>query len=221
MTTEPNNHSPSSIYQTKPKKKSFFAKPVFWLSLLVIILIAVAGFLIVDKFTNQSAANPTGASQPSTADNASSNSTVLNNAFGQEATKIGAKKCAALFSNMGENLVSGSSFDMIASGTEQAGDENPISAITGQVYTSNNGRGSGVVFASPLGNGCAGMLTRTILQMQSCAEIAQQLPAGSERLKDLAATAAFHLPNNFNVLLMPASETSCIIISTINLTDKK
>ncbi|UXN03921.1 hypothetical protein [Bartonella sp. HY406] len=217
MTSDQNNNSPSSIYQTKPKKKSFLAQPVFWLILLVLILIGIAGFLVADKLSGSTTPQAPAATEPQTG-NATN---MINNEFAKQAQEIGAKKCAALFSNLGDAVISGSTYDAIYIGSQQGADENPIGALIGQVYTSTNGRGTGVVFAAPTPNGCAGVLTRTILQMQSCGEIAQQLPAGSERLKDLTATAVFKLPNNFNVMLMPASETSCVIVTSLNLTDKK
>ncbi|UXM94715.1 hypothetical protein N5853_11515 [Bartonella sp. HY329] len=217
MTSDQNNNSPSSIYQTKPKKKSFLAQPVFWLILLVLILIVIAGFLVADKFGGSATQ-----SQPAAVDpQANHTTTLINNEFAKQAQDVGAKKCAALFSNLGDAVISGSTYDAIYTGSQQSADENPIGALIGQVYTSTNGRGTGVVFAAPTANGCAGVLTRTILQMQSCGEIAQQLPAGSERLKDLTATAVFKLPNNFSVMLMPASETSCVIVTSLNLSEKK
>lgn len=211
-----NKPSPSSIYLTKPKKKLPVKLSFALMILLIIILSGFIGGCIVYKFLYKSQDQPF-LNQSFGSDNTST----ISNAFASQAQKVGAKKCEAVFSVLGDSAVNGSNHDMMYFGSEASADQNPIGALIGQFYAGNNARGSAVVFASPLNNGCAGVLMRTVLQLQPCSKVAQLLPEGSEQLKNLTATAVFHLPNNFNVMLMPASETSCIIVSSLNLIDKK
>ncbi|AQS41660.1 MAG: Hypothetical protein BHV28_09640 [Candidatus Tokpelaia hoelldobleri] len=155
--------------------------------------------------------------------NKASSIKVLNNLFGQQAEQMGMKRCAALFSVLGETLTANSQYSAQIISTPKAANRHTIQSLVGQIYNVNNkiSKGASTVFAAPVDGGCEGMMIRTVLTPQSCTEVVKdQLPKGVERQNDLAETALFRLPGSGYVMLMPASASSCVVVTALNLTDE-
>ncbi|MHC5307810.1 hypothetical protein [Bartonella sp. LJL80] len=185
-------------------KTKQWKNPIYWAVLAVVLIIALSGWSILKPV------------------NSGKNGSMafVENTFGEQAKKIGAAKCAALFSNLGQTATQGAQFQAATSWDSKKPDERSLSATIGQIYGDNTTKGAGFVFTAPVENGCEGNMVRTVITQTSCSQLAQeQLPQGSKRMDDLGGVALFNLPNVGQVIMIPASQTSCVVVTSINLSD--
>lgn len=148
---------------------------------------------------------------------------ILPNDFGKAAVQMGVKACAPLFSVLGQTLIANSEYSAKLIPDKNNADAHGLTGLVGQYYPGDEGKskGAGIIYAAPLQNGCEGMLVRTLLIQHSCADIAaKQLPQGAKRQEDLAQTPLFALPDGGYVMMVPASEQSCVVTLAMNLRSK-
>lgn len=154
----------------------------------------------------------------------SKDSAALPNEFGKAAAQMQVKTCAALFSVLGQTLTVNSQYSAKLIPDKTDSNAHGLTAIVGQIYGKDGAetKGMGTLFAAPVNGRCEGLLVRTLLMRQACAEVAAaRLPQGTKRQDDLAQTAVFAMPDGGTITMLPASADSCIVTMTMNLQDKQ
>lgn len=147
---------------------------------------------------------------------------VLPNEFGKAALQMGIKTCAPLFSVMGQTLTANSRYSAKIIPDNRNSDIFGVTAIVGQTYGEGAelSKGTGSIYAAPVNGVCEGVLVRTLLMPQTCAEAARKnLPQGTQRQDDLMQTAVLSMPEGGTVTMIPAENAGCIVTMIMNLRD--
>jgi hypothetical protein len=129
----------------------------------------------------------------------------------------GIKTCSGIFDTLGKALTDGSSFMVQTQWAKTDPDSQPLQAVVGMNFSTQgfSGPASGVVFASPVGSGCAGNMVRIAPFPQDCQAASALLPKGSTQAAVLSGIPVFNLPQNGGqAMLMPAGQ-GCIAVSVL------
>jgi len=135
--------------------------------------------------------------------------------FEGEANKLGARKCASLFSGLGNSLTTGSTFAVKTEVGKQSPDAQAVQGVVGMTYSTPDfkGQAAGIIFAAPVGEACEGNLVRVAPYRQSCQDVARLLPAGTTAADTLSGVPSYNLGGNQGLALLLASGSSCIVVS--------
>lgn len=135
--------------------------------------------------------------------------------FKSEAGKLGAKKCANLFSGMGQAVTNGSTFAVRTETNKKAPDNHAVQGVVGMAYNlpELKGQAAGIMFAAPVGQGCEGQLVRVAPFQKSCQDVVGLLPAGSVPSQSLSGVPTYQLGGNQGQALLIASGKSCVVVT--------
>ena len=135
--------------------------------------------------------------------------------FAEQAGKLGAQKCAALYSALGNLVSHGADYAVRTETNKEAPDAHLIQGAVGMTYKlpDLNGQAAGLVFAAPVANGCEGHLVRVAPFQKSCAQVVKDMPAGSVPAANLSGVPLYQLGGNQGQALMIASGTSCVVVT--------
>ncbi len=151
------------------------------------------------------------ASAPTTPNAASPGTRV----FAEQAGKLGAQKCARLYSVLGDLVSHGADYAVRTETNKQAPDAHLIQGAVGMTYNlpDMKGQAAGLVFASPVANGCEGHLVRIAPFQKPCQQVVKDLPAGSVAAADLSGVPLYQLGGGQGQALMIASGASCVVVT--------
>jgi hypothetical protein len=135
--------------------------------------------------------------------------------FEGEANKLGAHKCASLFSGLGNSLTAGSAFAVQTEVGAKPADAHATQGVVGMSYDtpSYKGQAVGVIFAAPVGGACEGNLVRVAPYQRSCQDVVGLLPAGTTAGDTLSGVATYNLGGNQGLALLLPSGSSCVVVS--------
>lgn len=135
--------------------------------------------------------------------------------FPAEAGKLGVRKCANVYSALGQMVSHGSNYAVRTQTEPTAPDAHTVHGLLGMTYSGpdHNGQAAGVVLAAPVGSSCEGQLVRVAPFEQPCADTVRLLPAGSAGVADLSGVPLYELGGNQGQALLVSSGTGCVVVT--------
>lgn len=135
--------------------------------------------------------------------------------FSEQASKLGAQKCARLYSVLGDLVSQGADYAVRTETNKQAADAHHIQGAVGMTYNLPDlkGQAAGLVFAAPVANGCEGHFVRIAPFQKPCQQVVKDLPAGSVAAADLSGVPVYQLGGGQGQALMIASGASCVVVT--------
>lgn len=139
--------------------------------------------------------------------------------FEKHASQAGVRTCAKVFAALGQALTLGSTYTEQTQWNTSSPDTHPVQAIAGMTYDlpDYKAQAAGVVFASPIGQGCEGGFVRVAPFQRACQDIVQTLPAGSVLADNLSNSMLFNLANNGGQALLVPNGNACVVISVARM----
>lgn len=139
--------------------------------------------------------------------------------FQKHANQAGVRTCAKVFDALGQALTLGSTYTEQTQWNTSSPDTHPVQAIAGMTYDlpDYKAQAAGVVFASPIGQGCEGGFVRVAPFQRTCQEIVQTLPKGSVLADNLSNTMLFNLANDGGQALLVPTGNACVVVSVARM----
>jgi len=139
--------------------------------------------------------------------------------FQKHASQAGIRACANVFDALGQALTSGTTYAVQTQWDNSSPDAHSMQAVAGMSYDlpDYKAQAGGVVFASPVGEGCEGGFVRVAPFQKSCQEVAATLPKGSVLADTLAASALFTLADNQGQALLVPTGNTCVVVSVARM----
>ncbi|HJS09987.1 hypothetical protein [Sphingopyxis sp.] len=174
--------------------------------------ILVAGPMIACVASAPASAAPTATPSARTAPDTLSPGTRV---FAEQAGKLGAQKCARLYSVLGDLVSQGANYAVRTETNKQAPDAHPIQGAVGMTYNLPDlkGQAAGLVFAAPVANGCEGHFVRIAPFQKPCEQVVKDLPAGSVGAANLSGVPVYQLGGGQGQALMIPSGASCVVVT--------
>lgn len=144
------------------------------------------------------------------------------NLFQDQATKLGARQCAALYAALGQSVIQGAAFTVKTETNKEAPDAHIVQGVVGMTYNLPDlkGQAGGIVLAAPAAKGCEGYLVRVAPFQKPCAEMARSLPAGSVGEQTLSGVAQYRLGGNQGQALMIPNGSACVVVTLAGMTQR-
>ena len=143
------------------------------------------------------------------------------NAFQDQASKLGVRKCANLFSALGQTVSNGSTYTGQVQTEKGAPDGHGVLGVIGMTYNTPtySAQAAGVVMAAPVGAKCEGQLVRVAPFQRACKDVVALLPAGSVAAGSLSGVPLYNLGGNQGQAMLVASGGSCVVVTVARGTD--
>ncbi len=143
------------------------------------------------------------------------------NPFQDQASKLGVRKCANLFSALGQTVSVGSSYAVQAQTESTAPDGHGVQGVVGMTYKTPaySAQAAGIVMAAPVGTKCEGQLVRVAPFQRACKDVVALLPAGSTTAGSLSGVPLYNLGGNQGQAMLVASGGSCVVVTVARGTD--
>lgn len=135
--------------------------------------------------------------------------------FDKHISQAGIHGCAKVFSALGQALTLGSSYAVKTQWNDTSADTHTLQAVAGMSYDTSDykGQAAGIVFASPIDQGCEGNLVRVVPFPKTCQEVVATLPQGSKLSETLSGTPLYDIGNNANQVLLVPAGNSCVVVT--------
>ncbi|WP_139813003.1 hypothetical protein [Ensifer aridi] len=139
--------------------------------------------------------------------------------FEKHANQAGVRTCAKVFAALGQALTLGTTYTEQTQWNTSSPDTHPVQAIAGMTYDlpDYKAQAAGVVFASPIGQGCEGGFVRVAPFQKTCQEIVQTLPKGSVLADNLSNSMLFNLANDGGQALLVPTGNACVVVSVARM----
>lgn len=144
------------------------------------------------------------------------------NLFQDQASKLGARQCAALYAALGQSVVQGAAFGVKTETNKEAPDAHMVQGVVGMTYNLSDlkGQAGGIVLAAPAAKGCEGYLVRVAPFQKPCAEMTRSLPAGSVGEQTLSGVAQYRLGGNQGQALTIPNGSTCVVVTLAGMTQR-
>lgn len=139
----------------------------------------------------------------------------MSHVYAEQASKLGAQKCAGLYSVLGDLVSQGANYAVRTETNKQAPDAHLITGAVGMTYDlpQLKGQAAGLIFAAPMANSCEGHFVRIAPFQKPCQQVVKDLPAGSVAAADLSGVPVYQLGGGQGQALMIASGASCVVVT--------
>lgn len=137
------------------------------------------------------------------------------NVFRDEAARLGALRCAKLFSVLGQTVSNGSAYAVQTQTERAAPDGHGVQGVVGMTYDTPDYRAqaAGVVMAAPVGDRCEGQLVRVAPFQRACKDVVALLPAGSKAAGNLSGVPLYDLGGNQGQAMLVPSGGTCVVVT--------
>ena len=144
------------------------------------------------------------------------------NLFYDQASKLGARQCTAVYAALGQGVTQGAAFAVKTEINKGAPDAHIVKGIVGMTYNLPDLKGpaGGVVLAAPVAQGCEGYLVRIAPFQKPCAQVVPFLPAGSVAEQPLSGVPQYRLGGNQGQALMIPSGSSCVVVTLLDMVQR-
>ncbi|HYC94320.1 MAG TPA: hypothetical protein VEB39_01330 [Sphingomicrobium sp.] len=135
--------------------------------------------------------------------------------FQEQAAKLGVRKCANLFTALGQTVTHGSTYSVQTHADKTAPDARSAQAVIGMNYNRPDYRAqaAGIVIAAPVGPTCEGQMVRVAPFQQPCPQVVGLLPKGSTLGGNMSGVPLYNLAGNQGQALLVASGSSCVVVT--------
>jgi len=139
----------------------------------------------------------------------------LANPFQAQVGQLGVRKCANLFSALGQTVALGSDYSGQVQTEKAAPDAHGVVGVLGMTYktAAYNSQAAGVVVATPVGTKCEGQLVRVAPFQRACKDVVALLPAGSVTAGSLSGVPLYTLGGNQGQAMLIASGNACVVVT--------
>lgn len=143
------------------------------------------------------------------------------NPFQAQVGQLGVRKCANLFSALGQTVALGSDYSGQVQTEKAAPDAHGVVGVLGMTYktAAYNSQAAGVVVATPVGTKCEGQLVRVAPFQRACKDVVALLPAGSVIAGSLSGVPLYNLGGNQGQAMLIASGNACVVVTVARGTD--
>lgn len=137
------------------------------------------------------------------------------NPFQAQVGQLGVRKCANLFSALGQTVALGSDYSGQVQTEKAAPDAHGVVGVLGMSYktAAYNSQAAGVVVATPVGTKCEGQLVRVAPFQRACKDVVALLPAGSVTAGSLSGVPLYTLGGNQGQAMLIASGNACVVVT--------
>jgi hypothetical protein len=137
------------------------------------------------------------------------------NPFQAQVGQLGVRKCANLFSALGQTVALGSDYSGQVQTEKAAPDAHGVVGVLGMTYktAAYNSQAAGVVVATPVGTKCEGQLVRVAPFQRACKDVVALLPAGSVTAGSLSGVPLYTLGGNQGQAMLIASGNACVVVT--------
>jgi hypothetical protein len=137
------------------------------------------------------------------------------NPFQAQVGQLGVRKCANLFSALGQTVALGSDYSGQVQTEKAAPDAHGVVGVMGMTYktAAYNSQAAGVVVATPVGTKCEGQLVRVAPFQRACKDVVALLPAGSTIASSLSGVPLYTLGGNQGQAMLIASGNACVVVT--------
>lgn len=144
------------------------------------------------------------------------------NLFQDQAGKLGARQCAALYAALGQGMTQGAAFSVKTETNEESPNTHMVQGVVGMNYNlpELKGPAGGIVLAAPAAQGCEGYLVRVAPFQKPCADVVRSLPAGSVGEQTLSGVPQYRLGGNQGQALMIPSGAGCVVVTLFGATQR-
>lgn len=139
------------------------------------------------------------------------------NPFPDETSKLGVRRCASVYSTLGQAVSHGSTYTVVTQTDSAAPDTRSVRGVLGMTYSrpDYSGQAAGIILAAPTGDTCEGQMIRVAPFQQPCAEAVALLPQGSSLAGDLSGVPLYNLGGNQGQALLVASGAGCVVVTVV------
>jgi hypothetical protein len=137
------------------------------------------------------------------------------NPFQAQVGQLGVRKCANLFSALGQTVSLGADFSGQVQTEKAAPDAHGVVGVVGMTYktAAYSSQAAGVVVATPVGTKCEGQLVRVAPFQRACKDVVALLPAGSVTAGSLSGVPLYNLGGNQGQAMLIASGPACVVVT--------
>jgi hypothetical protein len=137
------------------------------------------------------------------------------NPFQAQVGQLGVRKCANLFSALGQTVALGSDYAGQVQTEKAAPDAHGVVGVVGMTYKTPaySSQAAGVVVATPVGTKCEGQLVRVAPFQRACKDVLALLPAGSTAAGSLSGVPLYNLGGNQGQAMLIASGPACVVVT--------
>ena len=137
------------------------------------------------------------------------------NPFQAQVGQLGVRKCANLFSALGQTVALGSDFSGQVQTEKAAPDAHGVVGVLGMNYNTPayKAQAAGVVVATPVGTKCEGQLVRVAPFQRACKDVVAMLPAGSVTAGSLSGVPLYNLGGNQGQAMLVAAGNACVVVT--------
>lgn len=137
------------------------------------------------------------------------------NPFQAQIGQLGVRKCANLFSALGQTVALGSDYSGQVQTEKAAPDAHGVVGVMGMTYKTPaySSQAAGVVVATPVGTKCEGQLVRVAPFQRACKDVVALLPAGSTTAGSLSGVPLYTLGGNQGQAMLIASGNACVVVT--------
>jgi hypothetical protein len=137
------------------------------------------------------------------------------NPFQAQAGQLGVRKCANLFSALGQTVSLGADYSGQVQTEKAAPDAHGVVGVVGMTYKTPaySSQAAGVVVATPVGTKCEGQLVRVAPFQRACKDVVALLPAGTVSAGSLSGVPLYTLGGNQGQAMLIASGPACVVVT--------
>lgn len=145
------------------------------------------------------------------------------NLFQDQAGKLGARKCAALYATLGRGMTQGAAYTVKTETNKESPDTHMVQGVVGLTYNlpELKGQAGGIVLATPMAAGCEGYMVRVAPFQKPCAEVVRFLPAGSVEEQKLSGIPQYRLGGNQGQALVIPSGATCVVVTLTGMAQRQ
>ncbi|MGK6355666.1 hypothetical protein ACMGDH_10630 [Sphingomonas sp. DT-207] len=135
--------------------------------------------------------------------------------FHEQATKLGVKTCAGLYSALGGLVAQGAAHAVRTETDKRSPDTHIVQGAVGMTYDlpELKGQAAGVVIAAPRGQGCEGQFVRVAPFQKPCQQVVSYLPAGSVPVTNLSGVPLYEIGGGQGQAMLITSGASCVVVT--------
>lgn len=134
----------------------------------------------------------------------------------EQLSKAGVKSCLQIAKAVGQATMFGTEYAAASTWNSKQPDSRFTVSMIGQKLAPNSGATNGIsgVFSAPTSNGkCDAAAVQIIPTQDACSKIQTQVLEKGKLLGDLAGVPILQNAANAQVMLIPASNNSCVVVA--------
>ncbi len=137
--------------------------------------------------------------------------------FEDHIKQAGIKTCKDVFPTLGTVMSADSDYRTATFWNQKEADKHAVGSLAGLNFNHPGlqGKGAGVVYAAPVGKSCEGLSVRIVPVSGKCPDFTATLQNDVAQREDLNGVDLLILKSGARVMALPASDSTCLAITTV------